>query len=109
MSDVKGKKAFADESMVSVSGGTDGELRQLVKLYNQYHPNEPLVQYSTKIERWVAEVWGYPSSGTLERPLIFDAEGYRLNSYLIPGAGSIDHDTFLRMTAQKAEIKYSGK
>ena len=102
MSETIRKKAFQDETMESVSGGSDRELWELVQLYNRYNPDAPLKNYSTKIERWVAEVWGYPSTGTLERPLIFDADGYRLNSYLIPGVGSISHEDFLRQTEQKA-------
>ena len=103
MSEVMDKKAVKDESLDSVSGGTDRELWQLVELYNRYNPNDKLTSYSPKIEKWVCQLWGC-KPGAEVRPLIFDADGFYLNSYFLPGYGAVDHSQFLKLVAERADL-----
>lgn len=91
-----------DSEMDQVSGGTWRENNALVELYNKYNPDDQLTGYDRKIEKWVCDVWGAPYSAEW-RPIILEDDGYHFNSYVLPGMGFVNHETFMRLTTEKAE------
>ncbi|MBR3348705.1 MAG: hypothetical protein IKG55_01365 [Solobacterium sp.] len=97
-------RKLSDDEIDQVSGGNWRENKELVELYNKYNPDDQLTKYDQKIEKWVCQVWGAPTSAEW-RPIILDDDGYHFNAYVLPGMGFVSHDTFIRLTAEKASNK----
>ena len=97
-------KAINDAEMDKVSGGTWVECKELVELYNKYNPDDQLTEYDDRIQTWVCKLWGAPTNAEW-RPIILEDDGYHFNAYVLPGMGFVSHETFMRITAEKAEGK----
>ena len=97
-------KPLHDDVMEQVSGGTWVENKELVALYNKYNPEDPLTDYDDKIEKWARRLWDAPDNAEW-RPIILKNDDYHFNSYILPGMGFVSHETFLRVTDEKARSR----
>ena len=97
-------RKLSDDEIDQVSGGNWRENDALVALYNRYNPDDQLTGYDPKIERWVCQVWDAPTNAEW-RPIILDDNGYHFNAYVLPGMGFVNHETFMRLTEERAKNK----
>ncbi|MBR4455794.1 MAG: hypothetical protein IKS32_06185 [Solobacterium sp.] len=99
------KKILADNELEPVSGGLRRETDELVALYNEYNPDRTVKMYCPAVLEWVFQVWDcdYYSRTNPNRPVVHNREG--LNTYELPGYGTVEQRKFMKLTAERAAAK----